>query len=74
MLDQTAAEQYSHRPLRRSKHRKFDDSITLHEKTPTTTHRNRCARLPLLLAAGRALLLHLFLEVKEGLHAYAGLR
>ena len=33
-----------------------------------------CARRPLLLAAGRAPLQHLFIEVKEGLHAYAGLR
>ena len=33
-----------------------------------------CAWRPLLLAAGRAPLQHLFIEVKEGLHAYAGLR
>ena len=63
-----------HRQRQRPNILKIKDLVTLLEKTPPPTHRNRCARLPLLLAAGCALLQSPCLEVKNGLKTSAGLR
>ena len=73
-LDQTGAECTMRRQQQRPNHRNFDNHVMLYEKTPPPTHRNRYARLPLLLATGHAAAATLCLEVKKALQISAGLR
>ena len=69
-------------PLSTARNGHGGDRINENSKTTSRCKKRRSrkhidiesARRPLQLAAGRAPLQHLFVEVKEGLHAYAGLR
>ena len=73
--DRTAAEHHSHRP--HGGVRIIENSMTTSRCMKRRSRKHidiECARRPLLLAAGRAPLQHLFHKEKEAIRTYTGLR